>query len=839
MRVHEIAKELNIPSKEICAYLSTESKNFTNFSGLTDDEVKRVRSKFGSASKSQTNENNENVKKDNKKTDSNNSKQRNNKTEMNISEDREKKYRNNADNKHREKVSGTDRSNNADGKNVSGEKKNGYNHNNKKFGTRPDNRNKPENRNGEGRDRDGQRDNRNNGDFRRNSGDKKFGDRNQNGKFDSNRNGIGKNNDRKPAPSEDLVSKNGKNVSRKHNNNNTKFSKDKEKNKGKNRENDIAALDIKPKKEKKEEVIKTIVLPDVVTVKELAEKLKLQPAALIKKLFLQGKVVTINDELDYDSAEEIAVEYNVLCEHEVKVDVIAELLKENDEDDESKLTPRPPVVAVMGHVDHGKTSLLDAIKNSHVTDKEAGGITQKIGAYQVKTQGGDLITFLDTPGHEAFTAMRMRGAEATDIAILVVAADDGVMPQTVEAINHAKAAGVEIIVAVNKIDKPTANIERVKQELMEYELIPEEWGGTTIFCPVSARTGEGIDDLLEMIMLTADVLELKANKKRMARGIVIEAELDKGRGVVASILVQKGTLHVGDSVAAGSSHGKIRAMINDKDKSVKEAGPSVPVEILGLNEVPNAGEIIMAFGNEKEARNFADTFISEEKKKMVDESKHRVTLDDLFDQIKAGTVKELNLIIKADVQGSVEAIKTSLEKLSNEEVAVKIIHSGVGNISESDVILASASNAIIIGFGVKLDNQAKATADNEDVDIRFYSVIYHAINDIEAALHGMLEPIFEKQEIGRAEIRQIFKASGVGNIAGSIVTEGKLKAKALCTILRDGKVIYDGKIASLKRFKDEVKEVKGGYECGLVFEEFGDIQEGDIVVASEMVEIPR
>lgn len=839
MRVHEIAKELNIPSKEICAYLSTESKNFTNFSGLTDDEVKRVRSKFGSASKSQTNENNENVKKDNKKTDSNNSKQRNNKTEMNISEDREKKYRNNADNKHREKVSGTDRSNNADGKNVSGEKKNGYNHNNKKFGTRPDNRNKPENRNGEGRDRDGQRDNRNNGDFRRNSGDKKFGDRNQNGKFDSNRNGIGKNNDRKPTPSEDLVSKNGKNVSRKHNNNNTKFSKDKEKNKGKNRENDIAALDIKPKKEKKEEVIKTIVLPDVVTVKELAEKLKLQPAALIKKLFLQGKVVTINDELDYDSAEEIAVEYNVLCEHEVKVDVIAELLKENDEDDESKLTPRPPVVAVMGHVDHGKTSLLDAIKNSHVTDKEAGGITQKIGAYQVKTQGGDLITFLDTPGHEAFTAMRMRGAEATDIAILVVAADDGVMPQTVEAINHAKAAGVEIIVAVNKIDKPTANIERVKQELMEYELIPEEWGGTTIFCPVSARTGEGIDDLLEMIMLTADVLELKANKKRMARGIVIEAELDKGRGVVASILVQKGTLHVGDSVAAGSSHGKIRAMINDKDKSVKEAGPSVPVEILGLNEVPNAGEIIMAFGNEKEARNFADTFISEEKKKMVDESKHRVTLDDLFDQIKAGTVKELNLIIKADVQGSVEAIKTSLEKLSNEEVAVKIIHSGVGNISESDVILASASNAIIIGFGVKLDNQAKATADNEDVDIRFYSVIYHAINDIEAALHGMLEPIFEKQEIGRAEIRQIFKASGVGNIAGSIVTEGKLKAKALCTILRDGKVIYDGKIASLKRFKDEVKEVKGGYECGLVFEEFGDIQEGDIVVASEMVEIPR
>ena len=838
MRVHEIAKELNIPSKEICAYLSTDSKNFTNFSGLSDDEVKRVRGKYGSDSKSQTSENKDNVKKDSIKPDSNN-KQRS-KTEMNTSE--EKKNRNNNDNRNRERSNG-------DQRNSSGDKKNGYNHNNnggKKFGSRPDNRNKSDNRkksdnrNGEGRD--GQRDNRNNnGDFRKNNnGDKKFGDRNQNGgKFDSNRNGGAKNNDRKPA-SDDMTSKNGKNPSRKfNNNNNSKFSKDKEKNKGKNRENDIAALD-KPKKEKKEEVIKTIILPDMVTIKEIAEKLKLQPAALIKKLFLQGKVVTINDELTYDEAEEIALEYNVLCEHEVKVDVIAELLKENDdEDDESKLTPRPPVVAVMGHVDHGKTSLLDAIKNSHVTDKEAGGITQKIGAYQVKTQGGDLITFLDTPGHEAFTAMRMRGAEATDIAILVVAADDGVMPQTIEAINHAKAAGVEIIVAVNKIDKPTANIERVKQELMEYELIPEEWGGTTIFCPVSAKTGEGIDDLLEMIMLTADVLELKANKKRMARGIVIEAELDKGRGVVASILVQKGTLHVGDSVAAGSSHGKIRAMINDKDKSIKEAGPSVPVEILGLNEVPNAGEIIMAFGNEKEARNFADTFISEEKKKMVDESKHRVTLDDLFDQIKAGTVKELNLIIKADVQGSVEAIKTSLEKLSNEEVAVKIIHSGVGNISESDVILASASNAIIIGFGVKLDGQAKTTADNEDVDIRFYSVIYHAINDIEAALHGMLEPIYEKQEIGKAEIRQIFKASGVGNIAGSIVTEGKLKARALCTILRDGNVIYDGKIASLKRFKDEVKEVKGGYECGLVFEDFGNIQEGDIVVASEMVEIPR
>lgn len=613
--------------------------------------------------------------------------------------------------------------------------------------------------------------------------------------------------------------------------------KDKNKSKDKEKENLKAEHPIeKPKK--KEEVIKHLILPDYLTIKQLADMLKKQPSQLVKDLFLKGQVVTINQEIEYETAEEIALEYDCLCDREEKVDVIAELLKE-EEEDESKMTERPPVVAVMGHVDHGKTSLLDAIRETNVTDKESGGITQKIGAYQVKTASGRPITFLDTPGHEAFTSMRMRGAQSTDIAILVVAADDGVMPQTVEAINHAKSAGVEIIVAVNKIDKPTANVEKVKQELMEHELVPEEWGGTTVFCPVSAHTGEGIEDLLEMIMLTADVLELKANKKRMARGIVIEAELDKGRGVVATALIQKGTLHVGDSIAAGSSFGKIRAMLNDHQKRIKEAGPSTPVEILGLNEVPNAGEILMAFGNEKEARSFAGTFVSEEKKKMVDKSRNRMSLDDLFDQIKAGTLKELKIIVKADVQGSVEAIKQSLEKLSNDEVVVKIIHGGVGNINESDVILASASNAIILGFNVKPDNQAKDTADTEDVDIRLYNVIYDAIDDVEAALKGMLEPIYEERVIGHAEIKMIFKASGVGNIAGAIVTDGRITAKSTVKITRDGEEIFSGPIASLKHFKDEVREVKGGTECGLVFEGFNDIAEGDIVEASEMFEIPR
>ncbi|MDO5599238.1 MAG: translation initiation factor IF-2, partial [Lachnospiraceae bacterium] len=590
-------------------------------------------------------------------------------------------------------------------------------------------------------------------------------------------------------------------------------------------------------KEEKKEVVKEITLPEKMTIRELAEKMKMQPAVIVKKLFMEGTMVTVNHEIDFEKAQEIALDYDIIAEQEEKVDVIEELLKEEEEDPKD-LVPRPPVVCVMGHVDHGKTSLLDAIRKTNVTDREAGGITQHIGAYVVSIKG-QKITFLDTPGHEAFTAMRMRGANSTDIAVLVVAADDGVMPQTVEAINHAKAAGVEIIVAINKVDKPSANIERVKQELSEYELIPEDWGGSTIFVPVSAKTHQGIEELLEMILLTSEVCELKANPKRKARGLVIEAQLDKGKGPVATILVQKGTLHVGDFIAAGASSGKVRAMMDDKGRRVKEAGPSTPVEILGLSDVPNAGEVLVATENDKEAKNFAATFISENKNRLLEETKAKMSLDDLFSQIQEGNLKELNLIVKADVQGSVEAVKQSLVKLSNDEVVVKVIHGGVGAINESDVTLASASNAIIIGFNVRPDATAKATAEQEGVDLRLYRVIYQAIEDVEAAMKGMLDPVFEEKVIGHAEVRQIFKASGVGNIAGSYVLDGVFQRGCTVRISREGKQIFEGPLASLKRFKDDVKEVKAGYECGLVFEGFNDIQELDQVEAYIMVEVPR
>lgn len=597
---------------------------------------------------------------------------------------------------------------------------------------------------------------------------------------------------------------------------------------------------IKPEKKKEEvveEVIKVITLPETITIKELAEKMKIQPSAIVKKLFLEGKIVTVNQEISYEDAENIAMEYDILCEKEVKVDVIEELLKE-DEEDEDTLVERPPVICVMGHVDHGKTSLLDAIRKTNVTDKEAGGITQHIGAYTVNVNGRR-ITFLDTPGHEAFTAMRMRGANSTDIAILVVAADDGVMPQTVEAINHAKAAGIEIIVAVNKIDKPSANIERVKQELTEYELIATDWGGSTEFVPVSAKSGEGIEDLLETILLTADILELKANPRRRARGLVIEAELDKGRGPVATVLVQKGTLHVGDFISAGACHGKVRAMVDDKGRRVKEADPSTPVEILGLSDVPSAGEVFLAHENDKTAKSYADTYLAQNKERKLEETKSKMSLDDLFSQIQEGNLKELNLIVKADVQGSVEAVKQSLMKLSNEEVVVKCIHGGVGAINESDVTLASASNAIIIGFNVRPDATAKATAEREGVDVRLYKVIYQAIEDVEAAMKGMLDPVFEEKIIGHAEVRQIFKASQIGNIAGSYVMDGIFQRGCKIRITREGEQIYEGALASLKRFKDDVKEVKEGFECGLVFEGFDQIQEYDMVEAYIMVEVPR
>ena len=593
-----------------------------------------------------------------------------------------------------------------------------------------------------------------------------------------------------------------------------------------------------PVKQEPEEDIKQITIPESLTIRELADKMKMPAAALVKKLFMQGQMVSLNQEISFEEAEEIALSFDIIAEMEEKVDMVAELLKEDDED-ESKMKKRPPVVCVMGHVDHGKTSLLDAIRQTDVSDHEAGGITQHIGAYVVRING-EKITFLDTPGHEAFTSMRMRGAQSTDIAVLVVAADDGVMPQTVEAINHAKAAGVEIIVAVNKIDKEGANLDRVKQELSEYELIPEDWGGSTVFCPVSAKTREGIENLLEMIVLTSEVLELKANPKRRARGIVIEAQLDKGRGPVATVLVQKGTLNIGDHIAVGTAFGKVRAMLDHKGERVKQAKPSTPVEILGLNGVPAAGEVFLATANDKEAKQIAQAYIDQGKDKLLEETKaKKLSLDGLFNQIQAGNVKDLNLIIKADVQGSVEAVKQSLVKLSNEEVAVRVIHGGVGAINESDVSLASASNAIIIGFNIRVDNMAKETADRENVDVRLYRVIYDAIEDVEAAMKGMLEPIYEEKVIAHVEIRQTFKASGVGTIAGSYVLDGKVERGCRARITRDGELIFEGDLASLKRFKDDVKEVNAGYECGLVFAGFNDLQEADQVECYKMVEVPR
>ncbi|WP_066720563.1 translation initiation factor IF-2 [Clostridium sp. Marseille-P299] len=595
----------------------------------------------------------------------------------------------------------------------------------------------------------------------------------------------------------------------------------------------------KPKavEEQKEDEIKTIIIPEVLTIKELADKMKRPASAVVKKLFLEGKMVSINQEITFDEAEEIAIGFDIIAEKEVVVDRVEEILKE-EEEDESLMVKRPPVVCVMGHVDHGKTSLLDAIRKTNVTSREAGGITQHIGAYVVEING-EKITFLDTPGHEAFTSMRMRGAKSTDIAILVVAADDGVMPQTVEAISHAKAAGVQIIVAVNKMDKPSANIERVKQELTEHELVAEDWGGDTVIVPVSAHTGEGIEQLLEMVNITAELLELKANPNRNARGIVIEAELDKGRGTVATILVQKGTLHVGDTIAVGAAYGKVRAMMDDKGRRVKEATPSTPVEILGLNEVPNAGEIFMATDNEKEARSIAEVFISQGRERLLADTKAKLSLDGLFSQIQAGNIKDLNIIIKADVQGSVEAVKQSLVKLSNEEVAVRVIHGGVGAINESDVMLATTSNAIIIGFNVRPDNTAREIAEREKVDLRLYRVIYQAIEDVEAAMKGMLDPTYEEKVIAHAEVRQVFKASGLGTIAGSYVLDGKIVRGCSARISREGVQIYDGPLASLKRFKDDVKEVATGYECGLVFEKFNDLQEFDQIEFYMMVEVPR
>ena len=836
IRIHELAKKLGRENKEILNYLTEKGVNVKSpMNSLEEEQVAMVEDKFG---KKETKPEGKTEAAEEKKAPA----KKKNITQVFHPQNsrtgigRGGKSQNRADGDSRNQGQGrrNDGANRQDGapaQNRDGQNRGGQN----RDGVRRDGQN------GGGRFRDG--DSRNQGQGRRNDGQRPAGGRSQGNRMGGgsvvmekpitkesrNRNDRGRNDRQdkvdKFESKSNRLGQGGKNNSK---NNNGRG--------GKNNKQQVKQP-TPPVQEKKEDEIRTITLPETMTIKELADAMKIQASAIIKKLFLEGVMVTVNQEIDFEKAEEIALEFNCIAEKEEKVDVIEELLHE-DEEDESTMVSRPPVVCVMGHVDHGKTSLLDAIRNTHVIAKEAGGITQHIGAYVVDIDG-QKITFLDTPGHEAFTAMRMRGANATDIAILVVAADDGVMPQTVEAINHAKAAGTEIIVAINKIDKPSANIDRVKQELSEYELIPEDWGGSTIFVPVSAHTHEGIDTLLEMILLTAEVSELKANPNRAARGLIIEAELDKGKGPVATVLVQKGTLHVGDPVACGSSYGKVRAMMDDKGRRVKEAGPSTPVEILGLSDVPNAGEIFVACENDKEARNFAETFVSEGRERLLEETKSRMSLDDLFSQIQAGDLKELNIIVKADVQGSVEAVKQSLVKLSNEEVVVKIIHGGVGAINESDVSLASASNAIIIGFNVRPDATAKATAEREGVDVRLYRVIYDAIADVEAAMKGLLDPVFEEKVIGHAEVRQLFKASGVGTIAGSYVLDGTFQRGCSVRITREGEQIFEGALASLKRFKDDVKEVRAGYECGLVFEKFNDIHEFDQVEAYIMVEVPR
>ncbi len=797
IKIYELAKNMNIHSKDIVDFLKDKGIEVkSHMSSIEESQVAMIKKQFGpnqskeapaSASPVQNHETTQtrhNQIGSNRNQNMNENKQTNNNRPSN----------NNRPNGQGGQV------NNGQRRNNNNNRPQNNNQNGSNGGNRNNNGNRPNGQGGQGsRNNNG---NRNNGGNRNN---------NNNGNRNNNRFGNNRNNNR---------------------NNNRK-------------ENNAPAKDpnrkgafIKPEPVKVvDEPVTQITIPEVISIKELADKMKQPGAALVKKLFMAGKMVNLNTEISFEEAEEIAMEYDIIAEMEEKVDVIEELLKE-DEEDESKMKKRPPVVCVMGHVDHGKTSLLDAIRSSHVTTGEAGGITQHIGA-SVVSCNGETITFLDTPGHEAFTSMRMRGAQSTDIAILVVAADDGVMPQTVEAINHAKAAGIEIIVAINKIDKESANIERVKQELTEYELIPEDWGGSTIFVPVSAHTKEGISELLEMVLLTSEVLELKANPNRRARGIVIEAKLDKGKGSVATVLVQKGTLRVGEPIVIGASYGKVRAMMDDKGRKLKEAGPSTPVEILGLNEVPQAGEVFMATANEKEARSIAEVYIEQSREKLLEDTKAKLSLDGLFSQIQAGNVKELNLIIKADVQGSVEAMKQSLLKLSNEEVAVRVIHGGVGAINESDIMLASASNAIVIGFNVRPDNAAKDIAEREKVDLRMYRVIYNAIDDIESAMKGMLEPIYEEKVIAHSEVRQTFKASGVGTIAGSYVLDGKILRNTMVRIRREGELIFEGNLQSLKRFKDDVKEVAAGYECGLVFEKFNDVKEFDQVEHYMMVEVPR
>ena len=837
IRVHELAKELNKSSKDVIYALKGHGVDVeSHMSTISSENADKIRKFFTQSAAKPAQKQETKPAQDNR----NAAPRRNNNVQGGM-DSRGNYSTPSRDNGSRD---GQNRGYNRDGQNRNGGR-DGQNRSfnrdgngqNRSFNRDGNGQNRNFNRDGNGQNRNGSRDNRGQGG--RNGG--------RDGKFNldsainkevvmtkdttrENRRNYKDNKDRDNRRDDrDFegrnTSRNGKNNNKNNNNNSNRNTMRKK------------SVNAQPKPEPVVEKVTSIELPETVTIKELADKMKIPAAQIIKKLFLEGKMLNVNSDITYDEAEEIALEYDILCEHEVVVDVIEEMLKEEEENEED-LQPRPPVVCVMGHVDHGKTSILDAIRKTSVTSGEAGGITQHIGAYVVEVSG-QKITFLDTPGHEAFTAMRLRGAQSTDIAILVVAADDGVMPQTIEAINHAKAAEIDIIVAINKIDKPSANIDRVKQELTEYGLIAEDWGGTTIMVPVSAHTGEGLQDLLDMILLDAEVKELKANPNRKGRGLILEAQLDKGRGPVATVLVQKGTLNVGDNVTVGTAFGKIRAMIDDKGRRVKKAGPSTPVEILGLNEVPQAGEVFIATDTEKEARTMAETFIATKREKMLADTKSKLSLDGLFDQIQAGQIKDLNIIVKADVQGSVEAVKQSLAKLSNDEVAVKVIHGGVGAINESDVTLASASNAIIIGFNVRPDNQAKIIAEQEKVDLRLYRVIYNAIEDIEAAMKGMLEPTFEEKIIGHAEVRQTYKVSGVGTIIGGYVQDGKIVRNCKVRLLRDNVVIHEGELASLKRFKDDVKEVNSGYECGMSFEKYNDIKEGDQIEAFVMEEVPR
>ena len=880
IRVHEIAKEYDVTAKEVINFLHGHNIEVTNLSSLEDNAVSLIRGKYGKQDSTDDKKerpkkkasisavyNPQNSKMGNRRPNNGNRNERNGDRPQRNNGDRprnnngDRPQRNNGDRPRydgdRPQRNNGDRSrydgerqqrNNGDRSRYDGDRqqRNNGDRPQRRFGDRPQRQ-----ENGDRNGRYERKDNNNQKGFQGNrGGGNSFGGNRNNRQDGQNRSRETRgrldqeisrmNRDSAKAPIEELRGKENTHANKKKNKQDYERKNRKqeqyvnlEKKTGHKKRN----AQPQPQAEKKADEVRSIALPEVMTIRELAERIDVPASKVVEKLFMQGILATVNQEIDYEKAEEIALEFNCIAEQEEKVDVIAELLKE-EEEDENTLISRPPVVCVMGHVDHGKTSLLDAIRETHVTDREAGGITQHIGASVVKING-QKITFLDTPGHEAFTAMRMRGANATDIAILVVAADDGIMPQTVEAISHAKAAGIEIIVAINKIDKESANIDYVKQGLAEQGLIPEDWGGSTICVPVSARTGEGITELLEMVLLTADILELKANPKRNARGLVIEAQLDKGRGVVATVLVQKGTLKVGEPIAAGSSYGKVRAMIDDKGRRVKEAGPSTPVEILGLNNVPNAGEVFVACDSEKDARSFAETFVSQNREKMLEETRSRMSLDDLFSQIQTGNLKELELIVKADVQGSVEAVKQSLTKLSNEEVVVKVIHGGVGAVNESDVSLAATSNAIIIGFNVRPDATAKQLAEQEGVDLRLYRVIYQAIEDVEAAMKGMLDPVFEEKVIGHAEVRQLFKASGVGTIAGSYVLDGIFQRNCKVRISREGEQIFEGELASLKRFKDDVKEVKAGYECGLVFDGFNDVKEEDKVEAYIMVEVPR